>query len=403
MCTWYLHTLHAAIGVLDLTAGHGVVPVGDPPSTMQRFPAPGAALAWLTEEFDNLAAVGNIAADVGLDAIAWRVLVLLRIPFVDRRPVAAWLDPGHRALEAARRDGDPLGQIIALVGLGISYRLAQRIEQAVRSHQEALTVPTGDPRVDALRRNTLGLALLRARRLQEARACFQTVRDTAQANGDEYWTVMALANLAETALAEGRYGQAREALSQAFAKIQPTHPGLDRADVLRHQATLERETGHIHQARASIEQGLALASERSAAIYEGILETELGLIQIAEHDPASALDTLAHACSIHRRLGDRSREALALDATGLAYQALGQPEQAVDFHRMAAAGHRDMHDEWNHALALTHLAVTLDALGEHDQARQTRTEALELSAAYDDPRATRLRQHLTEAAHDQGT
>lgn len=402
MCSWYLHTLHAAVEACNIVPDPGLTLVGDRPPTVLVFPTANAALEWIAAEADNLLAIGRAATDTGQDAAAWQVLTLLRVAYYDRRPIGSWLEPGGWALEAARRSGDAGGQIAALVGLGINHRLVHDLERSLTFHRQALGVPIDDPQVDAYRLNAYGLALLRARRLEEARVAFEQVSAAARDAADSFRLLIALLNLAGTTLAAGRHQQARAHLDHAFAQMPPQFPGLERADALARWATLERECGQLDKAHTAVEQALALAREHSATTYEGFLETELGLIQIAEGAPAAALETLAHAASVQRTLADRSREALTFDATGQAYQALGRPDQAAPMHRLAATAHRDLRDDWNQALALTHLADTLDALGEYNPARQTRTEALSLIAVYDDPRAAQLRQHLTEAAHNRG-
>ncbi|GGM24589.1 tetratricopeptide repeat protein [Micromonospora yangpuensis] len=100
---------------------------------------------------------------------------------------------------------------------------------------------------------------------------------------------------------------------------------------------------------------------------------------------------------IQRRLGDRSREAMALDGTGEAYRDLGRPDEAASFHLRATATHRQLGDNWQLALSLDRLATALKLTGRTRDAQQHWREALSLSAAYDDARAAALRDRITEA------
>ncbi|MEU7746941.1 hypothetical protein [Nonomuraea sp. NPDC049158] len=54
-------------------------------------------------------------------------------------------------------------------------------------------------------------------------------------------------------------------------------------------------------------------------------ELEVRDAQVAMGRPAESLIAFQRSASIQRRLGDRSREARALDGTGEAYRELGAP------------------------------------------------------------------------------
>jgi hypothetical protein len=103
---------------------------------------------------------------------------------------------------------------------------------------------------------------------------------------------------------------------------------------------------------------------------------------------------------IHRRLGDRSREALAWYGAGRTYQRLDRPGEAADFFRRAAAVHQELGDSWHHALALDGLATSLSTEGAA-AGRCHWGEALRLLADYDDARAVSLRERIEgRLAHD---
>ncbi|WP_442785685.1 tetratricopeptide repeat protein [Actinacidiphila sp. DG2A-62] len=110
-----------------------------------------------------------------------------------------------------------------------------------------------------------------------------------------------------------------------------------------------------------------------------------------------ALASYQRAAMLHRRLGDRSREALAWRGTGETYRRLGRHEEAVAFHRRAAAVHEELGDAWNRGVELDCLATALLAT-DPAQARRCWREARDLLAAFDDTRAngvrSRIDQHL---------
>ncbi len=402
VCTWYLHTLHAATAVLNLGGDLNLTPSSSPPTAPQDFSDPAFAMTWIDAETDNLIASARSAMAGGLDTLAWQTLTLLRRPYTVRHPVDDWSVLGEQALAAAQRAGDPVGQIAALVGLGINHRLAQQLDTAVDCHRRALLIENTDPRTDMLRRNPLGLALIRTRQFDAAREVFEQVLTSARQAQDPFWAVAALGNLAETYCDAGDLEQADARITEAFACMPQDYPPDTRAEWLHNQAAIHRERGRTAEAEDAIAQALTII-RGTDLLMEGYLENEHGRILLAADRPGQALEALAHAASIHRRTGTRNREAQALDTTGLAYQMLNMPDEARKFHRQAATIHHDLRDNWNHALALTHLADALDSIGENNQARHFRTEALNLIPAYNDLRAIELRQQLARAVHDPDT
>jgi hypothetical protein len=96
---------------------------------------------------------------------------------------------------------------------------------------------------------------------------------------------------------------------------------------------------------------------------------------------------------LHRRLGDRSREALAWRGTGQTYAAMDREDEAAAFHQQAIAVHRDLGDTWELAVESDHLAACLQAT-DPDAARALRAEALAHLTEYTDPRATALRTRI---------
>jgi hypothetical protein len=92
------------------------------------------------------------------------------------------------------------------------------------------------------------------------------------------------------------------------------------------------------------------------------------------------LTACQRSAAIQRRLGDRSREAMALDVTGEAYRELGMAEEAAKFHRLAAATHRELGDQWQLAVALVNLC---DGVGGD---RESGAGAAALGGGCGDPR-----------------
>jgi len=155
-----------------------------------------------------------------------------------------------------------------------------------------------------------------------------------------------------------------------------------------------RGTGQLDRASSAIDAALAIADRDDNDTWRGHWLAELARIQLAQGDPAAALTASHRAAVIQRRLGDRSREAVAVDLAGQAYRQLDRFDEAVKFHRRAVAVHRDLGDRWQLAGALDQLATALDRVDELDPATRHRQEAVALLVDFDDPPAGSLRQRL---------
>jgi tetratricopeptide (TPR) repeat protein len=172
----------------------------------------------------------------------------------------------------------------------------------------------------------------------------------------------------------------------------------DRANTgraLRVLSSIHLDRGEFDAARSTAAEAVNIALNLRQQVLEGYWLLALGHAQRALGDHSDALVSFQRSASLHRRLGDRSREAMAWDGAGETYRAMGRSADAADFHRRAVAAHRDLEDRWHEARALAGLAA---ALGDDDpdRSRRHRADAVRLLAAYDDPRATALRTTLEQ-------
>lgn len=154
-----------------------------------------------------------------------------------------------------------------------------------------------------------------------------------------------------------------------------------------------RELDRTGEALAAIEAAIAIA-EGASPLWLGHWLVEYARVLRAFGRPAEALEAVHRAATIQRRLGDRSREAMALDGAGEAYRELGQANEATAFHLRAAVVHRQLGDDWQLALTLDHLAAALAAAGRSEEAGQHRREAHSLLSGLNDARAATIRERI---------
>jgi tetratricopeptide (TPR) repeat protein len=150
--------------------------------------------------------------------------------------------------------------------------------------------------------------------------------------GDRRWVSLLQANLAEAYCELGEYEAAIGGLGETLAVFRELGDHSCEGNALFLLSRAHRERGHLSDARASIEEALTIASdeENENQVWQAHWLVESAKVQRAEEQPGEALNSYQRAASIQRMLGDRSREASALDGTGEAYQQLGRFADAYD-------------------------------------------------------------------------
>ncbi|MEU8264287.1 tetratricopeptide repeat protein [Micromonospora sp. NPDC048999] len=395
--TWYLHTADAALArtlpfyrMVPLEPSPDVDPLG--------FATTGEADAWFAAEQDNLVDA-RAAAETTLTQTAWHLAVLLRSVFMHQNAFDEWFATARVGLAAARSLNDRRREAEALESLGKAHFQARQLAEAEEHHRAALAIrrEIGDEHGTAVSVNALGLLALRHRRLNDALARFGESLDIFARRGDRRWQALLLSNLAETRYELGDLAEAATLLGQALAVQQDIDDRGQEGNSLFFLSMTLRELGRTEEAMAAIERALAIA-EGASPVWLGHWLVEYARVQRATGRPGDALVAAHRAATIQRRLGDRSREAMALDGAGEAYRELGQPDQAVALHRQAATVHRQLGDGWQLALTLDHLAAALVDAGRPEEGSRWWREAVALLAGFPDPRAAGLRSRIEHAA-----
>ena len=400
LLSWYLATTLAAMACVSGTgapqpsanaAGGAATPV--------RFPTADSALNWLHTERDNLSSAVREAATSGFDDLAWQVAVAGFHDYVDRCSPAGWHAVGLLALGSARRAGDRSGEAQVLECLGIAARLSRQLPEAIGHHTAALAIhrERNDRAGQARSINALGLIHARSRDLDDAVECFGQAMTMAEQDGDTFRLGIVVGNLGNAYYERGDTAEAERLLRSALAMTRSIDDRYHEADTLHDLSKTLQDLGHLNDALECAEQALAIARDLRNQVLEGALLTRLGDSQRAAGHIDTALICLHSAAVIHRQRGDTSREATTIDHTGHAYRDQGRLEDAIDFHRRAAAMQHSLGDRWRLVIALNNFATALHAADRSEEADDTWHEALTLASAYQDRRATALRESMSEA------
>ncbi|MFC3994863.1 tetratricopeptide repeat protein [Nocardiopsis sediminis] len=192
---------------------------------------------------------------------------------------------------------------------------------------------------------------------------------------------------------QGRLPQAHEEIRRSLADHRRQDEPASVGNALQILSAVLLDLGEADDALLAATEAVKIAEDLRDKLVEGYWLLWLGNAQQALGRFGDALTSYQRSATLHRRLGHRSREALAWHGAGETYRHMGRPAEAADFHRRAAAVHGELGDSWNKAISLDGLA---EALSDErpDEARRHWTEALRLLADFGDPRAVRTREHI---------
>ncbi|WUH91007.1 tetratricopeptide repeat protein [Streptomyces sp. NBC_00433] len=364
-------------------------------STPRAFADCDSAADWSEREQHTFDPLVREAVSGGLDRLAWQLAETVWHAWPRSTSRADWVNIGRVGLAAAEREGDTGGRIRLLISLGTAYRAANRLDDGLRSLARALELcrDSGNALDEAHALNLIGLLHLRARRLDSATSCFDSALATFRELGEEHWTAVVLSNIASTCLNAGPAADAREAVEQALTAHRALGNRQSEGNALRIAAAMHIECGEPDEAEQAVRDALVIAADLRDRTLEAYWLITLGDVQRVTAAYGDALIAYQRSADLHRRLGDRHREALAWRGAGLTYEALDRLTEAAAFHRRAAAVHADLGDAWEHALDLAHLA---DALHSRDPepARTHWTQSLACLTPFTDPRADAVRARI---------
>ena len=398
LLSWYLHTADAAQRAIAPFDSYPMPHQPAPEITPLTFTSYDHALTWYRSESQNLVAAARRARERGDSALAWKFAAVLRAIYIHQNSFDDWITVGRIGLEAAVDLNDTAAEAEALDTLAKAFFQARLLDQATVHHTRllALRQRLGDRLGEAKSINALGLLALRRRQLDVARAHFEAGADIFAALGERRLAALLHDNLAETLTDSGT---PEPAIALARTALATFHDLGDRFGVGNGLFTLAkalRTAGQLEDAETAITGALEIAEQADNDVWRAHWLAEHANIQLDSGHAAEALATSHRAAVLQRRLGDRSREAIALDTSGKALQALGNYEEATKFHRRAIQVHREFGDKWQWATALDHLAIALDHDGDTDQAHQHWRQALTLMAEFNDDTARAAHHRVAE-------
>ncbi|WP_078911560.1 AfsR/SARP family transcriptional regulator [Streptomyces sp. NRRL WC-3742] len=289
-------------------------------------------MAWFEVERAAIVGVVDQASQADQSAVAWDLTMTSATLFQNRNYPEEWRLCGERALAAARRTGDDIGEAAMLHSLGTLEIVQWRYEEAAERLDHALRLfdQHGEQRGRALVLRNLALYQRYNGDLDASRASAHLALEGFRTAGDHYAEAHLLGMLAQIELERGEPQASLLLSTEAIARSREVGSARGEAQsTVRLAEALIRE-GDGARAEEACRRALDLVRGTGDRRGEAHALHGLGEAQWRQARLSEAVETLGEALEITRKLPDRFLEARA----GLVLACV----TAIGGDRVAAAG-----------------------------------------------------------------
>ncbi|MFC9438201.1 ATP-binding protein [Nocardia sp. NPDC057030] len=350
-----------------------------PGAPVREFDDGAQALAWLrTERANLLACIEHTAGD---DPARMVDLTEALAELLEREgPWSSALRLHRRAVAAADRIGNRLGQANALTNLGTLQWQTGNYDQAADLLRQARTLyrENGYPIGEADALANLGGFHRYAGDLGQAADLLRQARTLYHENDYPLGEAGTLIRLGGLLRDNGDPRQAADLIQQALALFRATGSALGEADALGFLGSVRRETGDYREAGDLFRQATTRFREfghrRSEARWIG----NLGLVCRDTGDYEQAAEVIQQALALFQDIGHRLGEAINLNNLATVYQRTRNHEQAAELSRQALIFFRDIGYRIGEAEALANLGAVYRETGKNAAAADLSRQALAL-------------------------
>jgi DNA-binding SARP family transcriptional activator/tetratricopeptide (TPR) repeat protein len=289
------------------------VPPGVP---VVEFADHAQARQWLDAEWPNLVAAVQAAAAAGRHRLAWQLAHALHHVMRLQAPPAQWGSIARIGLEAARRDGDPLGETVMRQSLGLFRWRTGDVRGARADFEASATVAAaaGWPVGESAAHCTIGIVLAQLGRPRAAIGRFEQALAIDRKIGDRRAEAGSLINLAAACEEVGDLAAAARHNEAAMPLLRDTGQHLGAAIAAENLAMIRRELGRLDDARAAAEESLRLGRAIGGGHEEVAALITLGRVQCDAGRYPAAEEALTAALQIAQRLSDSRLEVFACTA-----------------------------------------------------------------------------------------
>ncbi|MGI5152922.1 ATP-binding protein [Plantactinospora sp. CA-294935] len=318
------------------------VTVSQPPPALPDLSGYDTAVTWMDTEWANLTATFSLAVELRIDGPA--------------------VGLGQLALIAHARRG---GMAQLRRGLEVSMPAAERL---------------GERRVLASHRYLLGAALMRVGRIEEAVPELEAARVLMAAEGDVVSEAITLLQLAEIRVYAGDAEGAVELLRQATVLVPPGEAAV-RVRVCTGLGQALVQLGKYGEAREAVSEVIEIARGLDRQTERMCLEV-LGRAALGLGDARTALDLAEQSVALNRATRHPIFEAASLTDTAIALRHLGRAEEAVARHAEAVRILERAGEPHRVVRSLLPYAEACLATGDRDAAARHFQAVLEIATAH---------------------
>ncbi len=261
MMIWYLHA--AASAALVLLPNGCMVPLDPLPTGCPPPPAFGTrqqALQWCRAERASLTAVTRQAEEAGLQAIAWKLPVILSYFFYIDKVWNDWIATCKVGLAAARCQADVLGESWILTSLGVAYYDIHDFGQSIDHLERAVACwrLIRRPKEESLALCALGADHRALGRYDEAMACFRRALALSGEAGDQWSQGIALRGLGCLYQSRELFGHAADCFQGSLVMQRDMNDRYGEALTLHDIGTADAALGRFEESLACLREALTL-------------------------------------------------------------------------------------------------------------------------------------------------
>ncbi|MEC3981774.1 AfsR/SARP family transcriptional regulator [Amycolatopsis sp. H20-H5] len=281
-------------------------------ATVERLVAD--PLGWFTAERKLLTGAVQLAADAGLDEVAWQ-LTAAAVPYYDLRGLYEdWRRSHQLALDVVVAAGNRAGQAVLLRGLGQVWLYHDEYERATEDMRTsaALFAELGDVRGEALAIAGLGTVARVRRRPSDAIGFYRRALDGLARAGDHSGVAQMRNSIGSTHMLLGEYAEAETWLGRARELAREIGDPHRDAKVLTELGTLHRTTGRLPESLTCLRLALSILEEMDDERCSAHALLGIGQTLLAAGEPVQARGVCDRALRVFRETGNRQGEMVGL-------------------------------------------------------------------------------------------
>ncbi|MCR6483947.1 tetratricopeptide repeat protein [Amycolatopsis sp. OK19-0408] len=272
-------------------------------------------LDWFTAERKLLAAAVQLAADAGLDELAWQ-LTAATVPFYDLRGAYDdWRRSHLTALAAVEAAGNRAGAAVLLRGLGQVRLYHDEYAAAVHDFERSaeLFAALGDVRGEALAVAGLGTVARVRDRPRDALECYRRALAGLERAEDRSGVAQMRNSIGTTYALLGEFASAEEWLGRARALAREIEDPHREAKVLTELGTLYRDTGRLPESLTCLRLALSILEDLDDERCSAYALLGIGQTLLAAGEPVQARGVCDRALRVFRETGNRQGETTGLE------------------------------------------------------------------------------------------